>query len=191
MIINIVGVSGSGKSYIASMLKSKNVVFGDGDELAHLGMKIAIQEDKLYTDNYARRLDRKHVMELVEKYREKKHIIFLGGQNVYNADYQFFIKIRSNEMEKTFRRRMHRELDKIINAEKVLRQEIDRQRIRNLHLGMIVQSNTLNQLRGSFKDFKQYYKGELDYYENDEFTTIATQAEIVKALEKITCIPVK
>ena len=104
IIIHIVGIPGSGKSYICS--KIKNVLCVDTDDIWYeaIGLMKNFKSDKAHSDI---------IKQLVKQYIDNNNIIVFVGSTVKipNPTYKFFIKI--TDFDKTYKRFVIRELDKI------------------------------------------------------------------------------
>lgn len=184
MIINITGISGCGKSYLIDKVKmQKGFIIKDADDFWYDAMKKSIDEEKKFTQNYENAQLRVSVRAFIEK-NKNKHIFFVGFKKLRAADYTLFMKVPKSELPKVYRRRMKRELDKIISSQKLIEREINKRRIENLDVGVMVVSHG-GFLKETYKKFKHHHRDLLDYHENDDKSTVMTQCQIIKEMKSI------
>ena len=114
----------------------------------------------------------------------KPLIIVVGITIEVKSDLKFFIKLNNNELEKTYRRVMMREAEKIIdnyNGVKI----INKENIYNIASILLFkyEIGAINQIF-PFAGYKKMYQG-IEKYEKKQKTLIKTQSQIIKHIEKL------
>lgn len=181
MIIHIDGVQGAGKSYVCSQIKMKCV---DTDKIVDNAYNI-IEKSQNTTKKIPRTMDkiRKVSNNLIKNYIEKnKNIVFVGMTvKIPEADKKYFIKII--EFDIVFKRLVLRELDKIVQNEKKIKNEIKKMtnpKINNIE--RVAEIST--KFPPSYTEFVHDYKQRLNTAKKEGYIP-KTQEQIINLINKI------
>jgi adenylate kinase family enzyme len=130
MIIYVGGIPGSGKTYICSQLKHiKNAVCIDLDDVVNNAYRTSRDSDhfkkQIHADAFPHTWDKNATLlkEEIIQANKDKILVLVGIDKSIDYDKAFFIKI--DDLDHTYRRYMKRELNKVIDNQKRIRDIIE------------------------------------------------------------------
>lgn len=130
MIIYVGGIPGSGKTYICSQLKNiKNVVCIDLDDVVNDSYRTSRDSDhfkkQIHADAFPHTWDKNATMlkEKIIQANKDKVLVLVGIDKTIDYDKAFFVKI--DDLDHTYRRYTKRELNKVIDNQKMVRDIIE------------------------------------------------------------------
>lgn len=199
-IINIIGIQGSGKSYICSQLKDIPCI--DTDKVLYNTFKKLLKNSEKFqkylsipdkngpenipekASNLLFKQAKKDLQHEIKKIN-KSLIIVVGITIEVRSDIKFFIKLNNEELENTYRRVMMREADKIKNNYNNVKKIINNENIYNVASILLFkyEIGAINQIF-PFAGYKKMYQG-MKKFEKKQGTLIKTQSQIIKHIEKL------
>ena len=199
-IINIIGIQGSGKSYICNKLNHIPCI--DTDKIVYNTFTNLLINNKKFQkyltvpdnnepenipEKASNLLFKQATKNLQNKIKSIKHplVIVVGITIDIKSDLKFFIKIKENELKNLYRRLMMREVNKVKinynNIEKIILNEnvnyIATTLLFKYEIGAI-------NLIYPFAGFKKQYQ-DLEKYELKNNTLVKTQTDIINQIQKI------
>lgn len=184
MIVQIIGIAGSGKSYICSrLINFKNITCIDTDEYfikaynvlksRATDEKIAILADKLFQND-------------IKKISNKGNAVVITGHTLTSKtiDNIYFIKMTSNELEQAYRRVIKRELLKYIElTDKEVINKIETMNPNKIQTYLYYKYFMgVDPLIMTFNKYKEKYDKLLK--KQDSTVLIMSQANIIKSILK-------
>jgi dephospho-CoA kinase len=199
-IINITGIQGSGKSYICSKLKDIYCI--DTDKVldktftrllknSEKFRKYLMIPDKNQAENFSEKASNLLFTQANKDLQKEianstqPLIIVVGITLDVKSDIKFFIKLNSADLEKTYRRVMMREADKIKNNYNIVKKIINNENIHNIAplLHYKYEIGAINQIF-PFAGYRKLYQ-EITKYEKEQNALIKSQSQIIKHIRKI------
>lgn len=199
-IINITGIQGSGKSYICSKLKdipcidTDKVLYNAFTKLLKNSKKfqkyLTIPNKKTY-DNASEEANKlvgiqaKKDLHYEIKKIKKPLVIVVGITIDVKSDLKFFIKLENKELERTYRRVMMREADKIKDNYNNIKKIINNEPIYHISeiLSYKYEISALS-LVTPFSGYKKLYQG-IEKFEKKQGSLVKTQSQIIEHIEKL------
>jgi dephospho-CoA kinase len=208
-IVSIRGVPGSGKSFICSQLKNKNVECIDTDDVLTEAYDIMIGSNIVKSNLHkcnkkspdtivwhraiANPILKKGTELLNKKIKESNAalIIVVGIMLSCKADRVFFVTMDEATLKKAYRRTMKRELSKITKNKNTLLKLIDKSPIDRIGLDLTFQYH-INALEigTTFPNYKEVYKHALKH-EKKSKATCASQSQIIRQIKSMLQRPKK
>ena len=199
-IINITGIQGSGKSYICRKLNKIPCI--DTDKVLYDTFIKLLKDSKKFQEyltipdkndpenipekasNLLFKQAKKNLQDEIKK-ANKPLIIVVGITIEVKSNLKFFIRLNNKELEKTYRRVMMREADKIKDNYNSVKKIINNENIHNIASILLFkyEVGAINQIF-PFAGYKKMYQG-IEKYEKKQKALVKTQSQIIKHIEKI------
>lgn len=199
-IVNVTGIQGSGKSYIC--YKLKHIPCIDTDKVLYNSYTKLLKNSKQFQkyltipdkndpanipEQASRILFKQSKKDLQDEIKKIKSplVIVVGISIETKSDLKFFIKLNSEDLEKTYRRVMLREADKIKNNYDGVKNIINNENIHNIAPALLFkyEIGAINQIF-PFVGYKEMYQ-RIEKYEKEQNVLVKTQQQIIKHIEKI------
>lgn len=161
----------------------KGFVYKDMDDFWVQCLEDTVNSGKKRFDNYFNsRL--KHHMKKFAKDNEGKHIIYSGHYEA-KADHTFYIKIPKADYLKTYRRKMCRDYDRLVENKKIIMTRLEKGNIETLSMIFSMTTRTPLNVNVSYDDYINDYLYNSDWCKYEDDHSLMTQQKIADALNKI------
>lgn len=175
IIICVTGISGSGKSYLCSLLPNYIKCF-DTDDYITKAYDELIKKKKKINDKKIQSLAKKI---LKNEIKNVEYVVIVGITiKIDNCDHKFFIEMNNKELAKNYKQMIIREIKKYSNIITLI------DKIKNMKENEISDMlkykyhiNALDPTEINFNEYKKIYKNALEFEKNND-TIIMSQINI-------------